>query len=100
MKKIKLVILVLTVGVLGLGLYGCANKNNSVPLRSVKYYKKHKKQMTAMLEECNKIHPKIKSPGQLKRFAASNLSKDCQNANLAADSLTNQSLGKSLAVGW
>ena len=100
MKKIKLAILVLTVGVLGLGLYGCANKNNGVPLRSVKYYKKHKKQMTAMLKECNKIHPKIQSPGQLKRFAASNLSKDCQNANLAADSLTNQSLGKSLAAGW
>ncbi len=100
MKKIKLAILVLTVGVLGLGLYGCANKYNSVPLHTEKYYAKHQKQMTAMIKECNKIHPKIQSPGQLKKFVSSNLSKDCQNANSAADSLTNQSLGKSLAAGW
>ncbi len=100
MKKIKLAVLVLTVGVLGLSLYGCANKYNSVPLHSAKYYSKHQKQMTAMIKECNKIHPKIQSPGQLKKFMSSNLGKDCQNANSAADSLTNQSLGKSLAAGW
>ena len=100
MKKIKLAVLVLTVGVLGLSLYGCANKYNSVPLHSTKYYSKHQKQMAAMIKECNKIHPKIQSPGQLKKFMSSNLSKDCQNANSAADSLTNQSLGKSLAAGW
>ena len=100
MKKIKLAVLVLTVGVLGLSLYGCANKYNSVPLHSAKYYSKHQKQMTAMIKECNKIHPKIQNPDQLKKFMSSNLSKDCQNANSAADSLTNQSLGKSLAAGW
>ena len=100
MKKFKLAILVLTVGVLGLGLYGCTNKYNSVPLHSAKYYSKHQKQMTAMNKECNKIHPKIQSPKQLKKFMTTNLSKDCQNANSAADSLTNQSLGKSLAAGW
>ena len=100
MKKIKLAVLVLTVGVLGLSLYGCANKYNSVPLHSAKYYSKHQKQMTAMIKECNKIHPKIQSPGQLKKFMSSNLSKDCQNANSAAESLTNKSLGKSLAAGW
>ena len=100
MKKIKLTLIGLTVGVLGLGLYGCANKYNSVPLHSAKYYAKHQKQMAAMIKECNKIHPKIQSSEQLKKFMSSNLSKDCQNANSAADSLTNQSLGKSLAAGW
>ncbi len=89
MKKIKLAVLVLTVGVLGLGLYGCANKYNSVPLHSAKYYydSKHQKQMVAMIKECNKIHPKIQSPGQLKKFMSSNLGKDCQNAYSAAASL-------------
>ncbi len=56
--------------------------------------------MTATIKECNKIHPKIQSHGQLKKFMTTNLSKDCQNANFAADSLTNQSLGKNLAAGW
>jgi hypothetical protein len=100
MKKIKLTVLVLMFGVLGLSLYGCANKYNSVPLHSAKYYTKHQKQMAAIIKECNKIHPKIQNPGQLKKFMSSNLSKDCQNANSAEDYLTNQSLANSFAAGW
>ena len=69
MKKIKLVILVLTVFSLSLSLYGCANKYNSVPLRSVKYYKNHQ--------------PANASISEFKRLISSNIAQDCANAQTA-----------------
>ena len=104
MKKIKLVLIGLTVGVLGLGLYGCANKNNSVPLRSVKYYEKHQKQMTAMLKNCNNIQTKFTSRSQVEGFLSSNMGKDCSNAGAAQQTVetqdANKNLGSSIAAGW
>ncbi len=52
MKKFKLAILVLTVGVLGLGLYGCAKSKPASAYHSYSYYKKHKAQAKAW---CKKI---------------------------------------------
>jgi type IV pilus biogenesis protein CpaD/CtpE len=64
------------------GLSGCANKDNSVPLHSVKYYTKHQKQMTAMIKECNKIPNKTAY-----KIQATHLGMDCANANSAQSSL-------------
>ena len=87
MKKIKLVILILTVFSLSLSLYGCANKYNSVPLRSVKYYKNHQKQMAAMNKKCNKIfNERIRRFNFYNwklKFYKTNLGKDCFNASQA-----------------
>ena len=84
MKKIKLVILILTVFSLSLSLYGCANKYNSVPLRSVKYYRKHQKQMIAMNKRCTKLHiPANASISEFKRLISSNIAQDCANAQTA-----------------
>ncbi|MHB1697759.1 MAG: hypothetical protein ACYCSQ_06640 [bacterium] len=100
MKKIKPAILVLMFGVLGLGLYGCANKYNSVPLHSVKYYVKHQKKMTAVINRCQNMESGIHSFKEADRFHKSNLYKDCSNAQAAKDSLARKSLGKSIASGW
>ena len=84
MKKIKLAVLVLTVGVLGLSLYGCANKYNSVPVHTVKYYEKHQKQMAAMNKRCTKLHiPANASISEFKRLISSNIAQDCANAQTA-----------------
>ena len=93
MKKIKSVVLALTVFSLSLSLYGCANKYNSVPVRSVKYYRKHQKQMAAMNKECGKIYKRTRMAGfpdgqggfrRYVKFSKSNLGKDCINASLAS----------------
>lgn len=102
MKKIKLAVLGLTAGVLGLSLYGCAN--NGAPLRTAKYYEKHPKQMTAMLKNCNNIQTKFTSRSQVEGFLRSNMGKDCSNAGAAQQVIetqdANKSLGKSIAAGW
>ena len=94
MKKIKLVILILTVFSLSLSLYGCANKYNSVPVRSVKYYRNHQKQMIAMNKKCERIYKRMQMTGmpgmtgrgfeRYKIFSKSNLGKDCINASIAS----------------
>ena len=73
MKKLLLAFLGITL--LSIGLSGCSNKYNSVPLHSVKYYMKHTKQRNLMLKECNKM-----TPPELSRHSNSNLAKDCLNA--------------------
>ncbi|MHB1547021.1 MAG: hypothetical protein ACYCSB_01570 [bacterium] len=83
MRKIRLAILGLTVGVLGLGLYGCAKKYNSVSLHTAKYYEKHQKQMAAMIKNCNNIQIKFTTRSQVKKFLKSNTGKECSNAGAA-----------------
>jgi hypothetical protein len=80
MKKLYLICGLLFLVIAGLS--GCANKNNGVPLRSVKYYIKHKKQMKAMIKECNKIPNKTAY-----KIQATHLGMDCANANSAQSSL-------------
>ena len=104
MKKIKSAILVLTVFSLSLSLYGCANKYNSVPLRSEKYYVKHKKQFKATLKECNKIIDRAynrdlsqtngfeRYQAFLQSFHKTNLGKNCVNISYAAIDLMTQTL--------
>ena len=107
MKKIKLALIGLTVGVLGLGLYGCANKYNSVPLHSAKYYSKHQKQMTAMINKCNKVEANLSTEAEkekyfsaISNFRKTTLYKDCNNASAAQGYIGRQSLLKGAASDW
>ncbi|MCL4498339.1 MAG: hypothetical protein M1412_01780 [Deltaproteobacteria bacterium] len=78
MKKIKLTLIGLTIGVLGLGLYGCAKNNPVVNYHSYSYYKKHRKQAKATYEACEKIPAFVKQDS--KKFDLSKENENCFNA--------------------
>ena len=82
MKKFKFILLILSVGGLGLTLYGCSNKYN-MPVHSVKYYYNNPSQMRKMIDKCKVPNTQIK----LKKFASTNYGKDCINAYSAAQEM-------------
>ena len=77
MKKFKLVLIVLFIGVMGSALYGCSNHK---AVRSVNYYYKHQNKMRKVFEACN--YPTTKAA--FKKFEATNYGKNCINAFYAA----------------
>jgi len=104
-KKLYLVFGVLFLVVAGLS--GCANKYNSVPLHSVKYYSKHKKQMKAMIKKCQKVEANLsaeaekeKSFSVISKFQKTTLYKDCNNASAAQDYVGEHNLLKGAVSGW
>ena len=82
MKKIKFVLISLTVVFLGLTLYGCSNKYNP-PVHSVKYYYNHQNKMRKVFEACN--YPTTKAA--FKKFESTNYGKNCTNAFYAAQKM-------------
>ena len=78
MEKIKLLLIGLTIGGLGLGLYGCAKSNPVNSYHSYSYYKKHTKQAKATYEACEKL-PAFKMQNS-KKFELSKANENCFNA--------------------
>ena len=77
MKKIKLVILVLTVFSLSLSLYGCAKSivNN---YHSYSYYKKHIRQAKIIDEACMRLGTLIMQGKR--KIPSLKVNKNCENA--------------------
>ena len=78
MKSLKLMLIGLTVGVLGLGLYGCAKSNPVAVYHSYAYYKRHKNQAKTTYEACKKLPAFIKHDS--KKFELSKENENCFNA--------------------
>ena len=87
MKKIKLAVLVLTVGVLGLSLYGCAKSNPAQVYHSYSFYKKHRSQAKVTYEACRKIPAFVKQNS--KKFNLSKENENCFNAQNVVKHLGN-----------